>query len=700
MFTSIIKEASEAYAYAKSYKESIEHEISLIYKPMLEEYKKSLIRFDISSLVLVSLLDQKPLTNVSKLPLQKSIEGVNFAKLRTIEAKTLYEDVSTFLLLRDQVYVDFDFVHAINVIDEYQPHYEMTKSQLLAFKEWGNFYMSCTMLPDALKSGFINDTELEGIPVAGLKEIKEFSAILNTPTNPPPKLMVMRRLVSWVVTIRESFNNKDFELLDDTIKKAEHDHITTTIFLDYPICLKEIENCKQHIQHNTLMNKLIDIIKDPVFSTYSIDLDHQDTVLKKINNKYEHISNAFKFSKLHNDSETCWPRLLALVILTEDLLQIYQSVEKRHHNVDRLFDDFFKAHSIVLKKHEVFDMLQKERTFCLQLVSFQSINDMIDNGLITGSASEFHYSESTSIYDPSIYAGTCHILEAAYHQLIEWQNSQEILGCYKNLPSSIKNKIAIAEIILAGRQTLCIDEYDDHYDWEDTILSLNENSKHVNPFPDDYYNEYDIIVRELKRRKVIKQLRMIISSRCIIGSIIIGVSIDNELFKECQSLLQSLSVTMSSDIPTSPLNILSLHKIASTIMELRIAVMNNIWGDTNTIYDIITRIKTYGHHISLLSFPIIPSLSQEIELVIEESSKQVCIRQLREALAKLRLGLLYNNDNNDNVIFQTDLIEKRIEAVKKFSSCQGNINILINSILILLLITYILILILMKSAMN
>jgi hypothetical protein len=326
---------------------------------------------------------------------------------------------------------------------------------------------------------------------------------------------------------------------------------------------------------------------------------------------------------------------------------------------------------------------------------------MIDNGLRQGTATEFHYCESTPIYDPSKYAGSAYILEGAYHQFIEWQNSQEILGCYKDLPLSIKNKIAIAENILAGRQTLVIDEYDDHYNWEDTIHNLSENSKHIDPFPDEYYNEYDVIIRELKRRKVIKQLRIIISTRCIVGSIIAGVSIDNSLFKECQSVIDNLNATMTSDIPSSPLNILSLHKIATTIMELRLAVMNNLWSSPKTITDIITRIKTYGHHISLLSFPTIPSLSQEIELVIEESFKQLLIQQLKEALEKLRLGIIYNKDNSDDVVFQADLIEKRVDAIKKFSSCQGNTYTNSNTNTILILIPILkLTLILIKNAAN
>ena len=161
----------------------------------------------------------------------------------------------------------------------------------------------------------------------------------------------MRRLVSWVVTIRELFNSKKFDLLNDTIINAEHDHNAHDIFKDYPICLNEINNCKQHIKHNAMMNKLIDIIKDPVFETCSIDLNHRYTLLKNINKKYEDVNNALTFTNINtNTNETGWPRLLSLVLLCEDLLQIYQLVEKTNENIDRLFDDLFKAHSAVLKR--------------------------------------------------------------------------------------------------------------------------------------------------------------------------------------------------------------------------------------------------------------------------------------------------------------------------------------------------------------
>jgi len=44
--------------------------------------------------------------------------------------------------------------------------------------------------------------------------------------------------------------------------------------------------------------------------------------------------------------------------------------------------------------------------------------------------------------------------------------------------------------------------------------------------------EYDIIVRELKRRMVLRQLRLVISKRCIVGSILTGVTIDDNNFKD------------------------------------------------------------------------------------------------------------------------------------------------------------------------
>ena len=125
--------------------------------------------------------------------------------------------------------------------------------------------------------------------------------------------------------------------------------------------------------------------------------------------------------------------------------------------------------------------------------------------------------------------------------------------------------------------------------------------------------EYDIIVRELKRRMVLRQLRLVISKRCIVGSILTGVTIDDNNFKDCQSLLNTLAVNMSKEIQTSPINILryhciitntsastntfySLHKIAITIMELRVAVLNKLWNDPKVIPDTITRLKTFGHH--------------------------------------------------------------------------------------------------------
>ena len=71
--------------------------------------------------------------------------------------------------------------------------------------------------------------------------------------------------------------------------------------------------------------------------------------------------------------------------------------------------------------------------------------------------------------------------------------------------------------------------------------------------------EYDIIVRELRRRKVIRQLRLVISKRCIIGSISAGVTIDDNNFKDCQTLLNILTANMSNEIQTSPINILRYY---------------------------------------------------------------------------------------------------------------------------------------------
>lgn len=50
--------------------------------------------------------------------------------------------------------------------------------------------------------------------------------------------------------------------------------------------------------------------------------------------------------------------------------------------------------------------------------------------------------------------------------------------------------------------------------------------------------------------------------------------------------------------------------------------------------------------VSLRENPVIPSLSQELELVHDEYSKQLHIRKLREALCNLTLGNTNTNTNN------------------------------------------------------
>jgi len=170
--------------------------------------------------------------------------------------------------------------------------------------------------------------------------------------------------------------------------------------------------------------------------------------------------------------------------MIEDLLGIHHAVEMRQDNSLQLLDNFFKTHSLVLRRHhdDFFEILQTEKTFCQQLISFRGINYKLDDGLSSGMAVEYHYSESTPYYCSS-YSGYTQTLQEAYHQFIEWQSSQEILGCFKSLPISITNKVTIAENILAGRQTLQINEFDDDYNWEETVETMIENQQKVNPFP-------------------------------------------------------------------------------------------------------------------------------------------------------------------------------------------------------------------------
>lgn len=185
-------------------------------------------------------------------------------------------------------------------------------------------------------------------------------------------------------------------------------------------------------------------------------------------------------------SKLSWPRLSALIVLIEDLLGIHHAVEMRQENSLQLLDNFFKTHSLVLRRHhdDFFDILQKEKIFCEQIISFRHINDKLDDGLSNGMAIEYNYSESTPYYSSS-FGGYTQTLQEAYHQFIEWQSSQEILGCFKSLPVSITNKVTIAENILAGRQTLQLNEFDDDYNWEETVETLIENQQKINPFPGD-----------------------------------------------------------------------------------------------------------------------------------------------------------------------------------------------------------------------
>jgi hypothetical protein len=235
LFNNIIPMATQAYAFAKTYKESIEHEISLIYEPMMKAYEHSFIRFDTPTLAIVPLFAK---TTEASLQLKQSIKGIEYYDLKTVEAKSLFQDVSIFLILKDEAYGNFDFEKAIKIINEYQPFLDVTKSQLLAFKEWADFYMSCTMLPDALRSGFIVDSEVEGIPMADVTELTKFLKLIIIPASPPPKLLLMRKLVTWIISIRETFNKKDFIQLERIITGAEADHDSTHIFAGIILLLK------------------------------------------------------------------------------------------------------------------------------------------------------------------------------------------------------------------------------------------------------------------------------------------------------------------------------------------------------------------------------------------------------------------------------------------------------------------------------
>jgi hypothetical protein len=172
LFNNIIPMATQAYSFAKTYKESIEHEISLYYEPLLRAYEQSLIRFDTSTLTIVPL--SAFLLKDERLGLKEIIKGKDFNDLKTVEAKALYQDVSIFLLLRDDIYNTFDFIKAIDLINEYKPFLDITNGQLSSFKQWADFYMSFTMLPDALKSGYIIGSEIHGIPVADTIELSKF----------------------------------------------------------------------------------------------------------------------------------------------------------------------------------------------------------------------------------------------------------------------------------------------------------------------------------------------------------------------------------------------------------------------------------------------------------------------------------------------------------------------------------------------
>ena len=55
--------------------------------------------------------------------------------------------------------------------------------------------------------------------------------------------------------------------------------------------------------------------------------------------------------------------------------------------------------------------------------------------------------------------------------------------------------------------------------------------------------------------------------------------------------------------------------------------------------------------VSLRENPVIPSLSQELELVTDEYSKQLHIRKLRDALCNLTLG---NANANTNITYVTN----------------------------------------------
>ena len=63
----------------------------------------------------------------------------------------------------------------------------------------------------------------------------------------------------------------------------------------------------------------------------------------------------------------------------------------RQDNSIQLFDEFFKTYTSVLRKNNVYDTLHIEKTYCQQIVSFRNINNIIDNGLLTGIAVSLSY---------------------------------------------------------------------------------------------------------------------------------------------------------------------------------------------------------------------------------------------------------------------------------------------------------------------
>jgi hypothetical protein len=626
----------EALATAVAFKNRVESELNNIFHPMLEAFHRELVTFDgeLGHIVM-------PEIHQDCVPLTEFLNNLDVSTFECKDTRSLYNDLSIFIKLRDIIVPTNVGQDALDLIDSYELQYsdDLMQQQLSIFLQWGELHLSNAWLRRVLQSGYITSSAIGDEPPINTLMLDELVASLNVVDTTGQKFDDVLQLAKVMCSARQAFLAQKYDELEIIVESAlteQYDGSNKKMFEEFPEALMELHNCQWQLAYNTSMVDLQHVCDIKVMELIPIDSDNWSVLLNQNVECHRAISYAIDLLERSYAGGVCvWPKLQELLDLSGNVLSMRELLHDVKYSecldvCDTLTSSKFV--SIAQKYNSIATTISNEVIICRHRIKCLQFEESLHNALITNRAKPlFLFEENDIINNKSDSDNMTAINFIKSHS----GDAKQLISVIKSVEQYLKTtKFAVplttltilntAKRVCDGRETLGNISHEEYYlsacfsqQWEKAYLQITKSNNDASlSISDEYMSEFSIITQELSRRYIISSLLYIVNNSVISGSLCGSIKIFKQNHEINNASFSTLSALIHREWPYQPASMSNIVSLAKLFIELRDLIVSSEIKDEDLVDsdDVSSEEVTATNTNSIWDDDTIPNLLKQISV--------------------------------------------------------------------------------------